>query len=58
MSTWGKITSNAAKFWDGFGDGLDNITKPIDDFIDFITQPHNEKSNFESSQAQLAKLYQ
>jgi|TARA_B100001540_G_scaffold231478_1_gene205676 hypothetical protein len=39
MSTWGKITSNAAKFWDGFGDGLDNITKPIDDFIDFITQP-------------------
>lgn len=38
-STWGKITSNAAKFWDDFGSGLDNITDPIDDFIDWISQP-------------------
>ena len=37
---------------------LDQAIQMWPKLIDFITQPHNEKSNFESSQTQLAKLYQ
>ena len=37
---------------------LDQAIQMWPKLIDFITQPHNKKSNFESSQTQLTKLYQ
>jgi len=36
---YAKAVSGAASFWDGWGETLDGITDPIDDFIDLITSP-------------------
>lgn len=36
---YARAISGAASFWDGWGETLDGITDPIDDFIDLITSP-------------------
>ena len=36
---YARAISGAASFWDGWGESLDGITDPIDDFIDLITSP-------------------
>lgn len=38
-STWAKITTNAGKFWDGFGDVFDPVSDAIDTAVDIVTAP-------------------